>query len=155
MGTWGLFFWGYLYDTPKYTPSFWLIRWDGVRRHQTRKQKTKTAKSGAKPRLSWLWFTALDGIRRKKTAQKIGCFFTLVPTMRLELIRPRVTTPSRQRVYQFHHVGINFKLSFYCCGEEPLFCSEDCPAGCCWVCAGWLCSTVLKSKPWLFALVWI
>ena len=100
-------------------------------------------------------FHRISEIKKRNPYKSRSCAFCLVPTMRLELIRPRVTTPSRYRVYQFHHVGINFKLSFYCCGEEPLFCSEDCPAGCCWVCAGWLCSTVLKSKPWLFALVWI
>ena len=30
----------------------------------------------------------------------------LVPTARLELAQPKATTPSRERVYQFHHVGI-------------------------------------------------
>ena len=47
----------------------------------------------------------IDEGRRKKTAQKLGCFLNMVPTSRLELERPRVTTPSRWRVYQFHHVG--------------------------------------------------
>ena len=32
-------------------------------------------------------------------------FLDLVPTARLELARARLTTPSRWRVYQFHHVG--------------------------------------------------
>ena len=29
-----------------------------------------------------------------------------VPTTRFELAHPKETTPSRWRVYQFHHVGI-------------------------------------------------
>ena len=84
----------------------------------------------------------IDEGRRKKTARKLGCFLNMVPTSRLELERPRVTTPSRWRVYQFHHVG---SKKTYCVGVLL-------EAGACCV-AGVLCCTVLKSKPCLVELL--
>ena len=51
-------------------------------------------------------FHRISEIKKRNPYKSRSCAFCLVPTMRLELIRPRVTTPSRWRVYQFHHVGI-------------------------------------------------
>ena len=39
----------------------------------------------------------------------------MVPKARLELARPRATTPSRWRVYQFHHFGIFFRFLLPVC----------------------------------------
>lgn len=34
----------------------------------------------------------------------------MVPMARLELAQLEATAPSRQRVYQFHHIGKNLKI---------------------------------------------